>query len=547
MQGGIYARYSTDQQRETSIDDQIRRCRELAVKEGIVISDEMIFSDSAVSGSSVAKRSGYLRMLDAWDAGMLDIVFADEVSRFARDLSTGSMLIKKIEDTGVVVLTQDGIDSRREGWNMMWGFKLVQAGQEVRGTASRVKRGMQGQLERGHMIAQAAFGYKLERVYPDDSRKIGTNWVVDPVNAEHIVSMYSMRYAGMSVAAIARHLNDAGIASPRCTRDKKPSYWRPASVHRVLGNKIYRGVFEWNGSAFAKAKAKRSRRQLQSVEYQRPELRLVGDDVWYACNPLPGKRIARGGGKHVFAGLLECASCEAILSVGSGPKSFSLHCPCCEQAVRVGVKESFIGYTSVAAARQALMHALTLLFTGPVIGEFHNRLRAKLDGKPADEEAQLQSHVAELLRVKERILKMTRSLSIDPVMLERELVNVSEELKRAHGRLGQIENRRTKITALDIDAQCAVDPLPLLMEMLDGHPKPYQVRATLRRLVQRFAFVARPARNHAVFEIDFAPGVLVAEVSETPAVDEQQVRFRLEVRTGAARPVVWQVAGHRVS
>lgn len=542
----IYARYSTDQQRPTSIDDQVRRCEEMAAKEGMNVENGFVFTDSALSGNSLRNRDGYQRLMDAWDDGMIQTVFADEVSRFARDMPTGSILMKKVEDTGIVVITKDGIDTRREGWQMLWSLKLVQASQETRGTASRVVRGMQGQLERGHMIAQAAFGYRLERVGSGDAQAVGTRWIIDPANAEVVRNMYALRHSGLSVAAIARHLNDAGIPSPRRNRKKQQGYWRPAAVYRVLRNTIYRGVFQWNGSAFSKAKAKRRRRTLDIVDYPRPDLRLVEDDLWYGCNPEPGTRPVRGGGKHVFAGLVECSECNAFLSVGGGPKHFSMHCAQCDQAVRVGAKSVFMGYTSLTAARQALLEALKLLFMGPVIQEFHARLKAKLHEKPADEEAQLQANLTDVLFTRERLMKLMRNVAVDDTMLEGELAKLSEEFKRIQGRLSQLEKRRSKVTQTVVEAQCNVDPLPLLKGLLDGQPQGYQVRATLRRLVRRFIFKARPARHHSVFEIEFVPGALIAELSETATVDEQPVRFIVEVKTSACRPVQWAVSVTRV-
>ena len=70
----IYARFSTDNQKETSIDDQIRRCRHLAEKHGYAIHDDLIFSDAAISGSEKAtlKREGYKAMLDALESGRFD-------------------------------------------------------------------------------------------------------------------------------------------------------------------------------------------------------------------------------------------------------------------------------------------------------------------------------------------------------------------------------------------------------------------------------------------------------------------------------------------
>lgn len=546
MRAAIYPRYSTDQQRPTSIEDQVRRCRELAAKENLGVEDDYVFPDSALSGHSVTKRIGFQRLLDAWDAGLIDMVFADEVSRFARDMSTGAMLIKKVNETGVHVITGDGIDTRRDGWELLWSFKLVQATSESKGTAHRVVRGMQGQLERGYMIAQAAFGYKLERTYQSEGNSVGTRWVIDPPTAQIVRDMYSWRFSGMSVAAMARRLNEAGIPPPRGGRKGQPGYWRPGSVYRLLSNMVYRGVFQWNGSSFTKAKSKKRRRQPVVVDYARPDLRLVDDDIWYSCNPTPGERAVRGGGKHVFAGLLECSACGASLTVGGGPTSYSLHCAQCDQAHRVGARDTFLGYTSVAAARQALLHTLRLLFTGRVVEEFRARLRARLHDKPEQEEARLRSNLTDLQRTRERLLVMLRNPDIDVIMLEDELTKLTEETKRTQGRLAQIEHRKSKVSAAVVEAQCAVDPVPLLETMLDGQPQSYQVRATLRRLVRRFVFLAKPARYHAVFEIEFAPGALVAEVTDTSPVDEQPVRFHVEVKTSACRPPKWTVEATRM-
>ncbi|MEW5882373.1 MAG: recombinase family protein [Pseudomonadota bacterium] len=56
----IYARYSTSNQRDTSIEDQVRRCTEIARRHGYEVESALIFSDAAVSGADEAldKRLG---------------------------------------------------------------------------------------------------------------------------------------------------------------------------------------------------------------------------------------------------------------------------------------------------------------------------------------------------------------------------------------------------------------------------------------------------------------------------------------------------------
>ena len=51
MKVAIYARYSSENQREASIEDQFRICREFARKQGWIIAGE--YSDHAISGATL--------------------------------------------------------------------------------------------------------------------------------------------------------------------------------------------------------------------------------------------------------------------------------------------------------------------------------------------------------------------------------------------------------------------------------------------------------------------------------------------------------------
>ena len=59
----IYARYSDEKQRETSIEDQIRRCQELGKQHSLNMNDVLVFSDAAITGRAEGdeKREGFKR------------------------------------------------------------------------------------------------------------------------------------------------------------------------------------------------------------------------------------------------------------------------------------------------------------------------------------------------------------------------------------------------------------------------------------------------------------------------------------------------------
>lgn len=73
MKAVIYARYSSDRQREESIEGQIRECREYAEKNGIQVVDTYI--DRALSASKdTDKRLNFLRMIRDSGKHLFDVV-----------------------------------------------------------------------------------------------------------------------------------------------------------------------------------------------------------------------------------------------------------------------------------------------------------------------------------------------------------------------------------------------------------------------------------------------------------------------------------------
>lgn len=79
----LYARYSTDNQREASIEDQLRLCRERAQREGWQIIET--YADAAISGASMVLRPGIKSLLADAQGGRFDVVMAEALDRLSRD------------------------------------------------------------------------------------------------------------------------------------------------------------------------------------------------------------------------------------------------------------------------------------------------------------------------------------------------------------------------------------------------------------------------------------------------------------------------------
>lgn len=81
MRAAIYARYSTDNQRDASIADQFRVCRLHAERQSWKIVGE--YSDHAVSGASLLRPGVQALMADA-GRGRFDVVLAEAMDRLSR-------------------------------------------------------------------------------------------------------------------------------------------------------------------------------------------------------------------------------------------------------------------------------------------------------------------------------------------------------------------------------------------------------------------------------------------------------------------------------
>ena len=545
----IYARYSCDKQNETSLEDQIRRCTELAQRHGLSVSKDLIYTDAAASGTDKgdALRESYRRLREDWDAGKFDVLVVDEFSRLSRDNVEQAVLQKRLEKSRRVrLITADGVDTQDPDWQLRLGFQGLIAQQESRKLSYRVDRGMVGQLERGYMIAAPAFGYRLQRVFDDNQNHIGSLWVIHEENASIVRQVFDMRAKGESMHKIAAWLNQKGVSCSRKGHDGQEAHWRPARVKNMLENAIYKGIFVWRGSTTYAKKMKELGDEIQSVEYLRPELRLVSDEVWTRCNNRSVSRSGYGGGQHALTGVLTCGCCGATLAVSAMQRCRSLYCPVCSDArSSLGATDRLTSTIAVAGVQFMLTRVLQLFISEPFLQAFRQSLRQRLTSDNGSEIEECAARLKKLKNAQERISCMLADAEGDDETLEKRYKETRKQVIEAQQQLTKLQAGAQVLDRSAVEVQLQVDPREMLSKLFDADVPPHELRTILARLFPMVVFEGKEGRYISKFRVRFAPGMALSMASGTECLTEKEVEARFKLQyipsNQKEKPGYWNV------
>ena len=110
----IYARYSTDLQRDASIDDQVRACHDYATRQGLDVIET--YTDRATSGASLM-RSGIQKLMRDAQSRQFDVVITHALDRLSRNQADIAGLYQKLQFAGVMIetISEGSIDEMHIG------------------------------------------------------------------------------------------------------------------------------------------------------------------------------------------------------------------------------------------------------------------------------------------------------------------------------------------------------------------------------------------------------------------------------------------------
>ena len=236
MTAVIYARYSSDNQREESIEGQIRECTAYAEKNGITIVKHYI--DRAISAKT-DNRPQFQQMIRDSDKKIFDIVLVWKLDRFARNRYDSARYKTQLKKNGVKLVSATEIISEGPEGIILESVLEGYAEYYSADLSEKVIRGMTENALKGKFTGGAIpFGYTINA----DRR-----FEIDPLTAPFVAEAFQRYNDGQTMREIRDWLNEKGI------RNKRGGLMTFNTIQHMLSNRRYIGELKYRDVVIADA------------------------------------------------------------------------------------------------------------------------------------------------------------------------------------------------------------------------------------------------------------------------------------------------------
>ena len=275
----LYARYSSDSQRDASIEDQLKVCRIHAVRQEWTVVGT--YQDRAISGASLIRHGIQSLLADAL-SGKFDIVLSEALDRLSRDQEDVAGVFKRLAFADVKIITL----SEGEISHLHVGLKGTMNALFLKDLADKTRRGLRGRVEAGKSGGGLCYGYEVVRSVDAAGQPINGERRIKPEEADIVRRIFHEFAIGHPPRRIAVKLNSEGVPGPLGRS------WGDTTIRGhvirgtgVLNNELYIGRLIWNRQRYLKdpdSGRRVSRRNAESdwIVAEVPELRIIDDALW---------------------------------------------------------------------------------------------------------------------------------------------------------------------------------------------------------------------------------------------------------------------------
>ena len=372
----VYARFSSDNQRDESIDAQLRAINEYADKNNIKIVNQFI--DRAKSATS-DKRPEFQNMIKFCEADTtgISMVIVHKLDRFSRDKYDSAMYKQKLKVKGIrVVSVLENLDNSPESLIL----ESVIEGMAQYYSANLAREVAKGQRENGlramHNGGDAPLGYDVT----NDKR-----YAINKEEAQAVKIIFDMYVNGYSYSNIIDKLNDLGYKTKRGNKFGKNS------LHGILSNEKYTGVYVFNKTQRKGINGKRNGHKQKSedeiikVEGGMPQ--IIGKDIFIQAQEMMQKRKKAPGSHkaitlYLLTGIIKCGECGHAMQGNKrkdkyGNDYISYRCGCRKQKRDCKNKEIKREYLEEFVLTELEEHVLNDNAIPALSKELNERLKTK--------------------------------------------------------------------------------------------------------------------------------------------------------------------------
>lgn len=340
----LYARYSSDMQKTTSIDGQLLLCRKVAERNYLDVIGE--FVDAAKSGLTEDARDGYQRLLNGVRNQDFDVVIVEHFDRLSRDPATIQRLKQVFEFNLVELMDQKGVYATATDISIASLYNTIYKPQ----LADKVRRGHDNAVANGRIPGSYAYGYRPGRGAPGER-------VIDENEAKIVLRIFTEYASGRSTRKIAADLTREGVLSPGATRHKNKAgrtTWNHQCItggrhgRGIIGNDLYIGEIHWNVRSTilnpeTQKKQKRRNPEERHIMVKKSELRIIPQVLWDRAQKVRSARAIHMFGptgkprrraviprnsEHPLAGVLRCGVCNGHMRIAQSSRNGAPRAAC---------------------------------------------------------------------------------------------------------------------------------------------------------------------------------------------------------------------------
>lgn len=297
----LYARFSSDNQREESIEAQLRAMHDYCKRNGIVIIHE--YCDRAKSATT-DDRPEFLKMVAASKTGDFDFAIVHKLDRFSRNRYDSAFYKRELKKNGVQLLSvleqmDDSpesiiLESVLEGMSEYYSKNL----------AREVMKGMrESAMACRYVGGWIPYGFQVDK----DTHK----YVIDEYEAEAVRIMFRDVANGCGYNVVLNKLNTMGY------RTRLGNTFSKETMYEMLRNEKYNGVYVFSRASSKNESGRRNNHMDKPVEDQiripggMPK--IVDDDTFAKVQSILAsrKRHGRRNGKrkYLLSGFVYCGIC----------------------------------------------------------------------------------------------------------------------------------------------------------------------------------------------------------------------------------------------